>query len=149
MENEDINTNEDYLVINNSIDFEIFWDLYDKREGRATVEYKWKHLDFKDQQAIIDHVPKYVAATPDKKFRKLPMTYINQKTWLDEDLPSPHSVNGKPTKPETSEDREARIFMETIKDYNTHKNLYGEDSANEKFKFNEPLQSDFNSNRIA
>ena len=68
------------------------------------------------------------------------MTYINQKTWLDEDLPSPHSVNGK---------REARIFMETIKDYNTHKNLYGEDSANEKFKFNEPLQSDFNSNRIA
>ena len=57
--------------------------------------------------------------------------------------------NGKPTKPETSEDREARIFMETIKDYNTHKNLYGEDSANEKFKFNEPLQSDFNSNRIA
>ena len=69
-------------------------------------------------------------------------------TWSNNDF-SNKIVNGKPTKPETPEDREARLFMETIKDYNTHKNLYGEDSANEKFKFNEPLQSDFNSNRIA
>jgi hypothetical protein len=56
---------------------------------------------------------------------------------------------GKPIKPETKEDEEARLFMEAIKDYNTHKELYGEDSANEKFKFNEHIQPNLNNNRLA
>jgi hypothetical protein len=56
---------------------------------------------------------------------------------------------GKSTKPETTEEREAREFMENLKAYNIHKNLYGEQSANEKFNFNEPLQPNLNNNRIA
>ena len=150
MENEDRDVDKGYLVINNSIDFEIFWNLYDKREGRATVKYKWDHIDFEDQSAIIDHVPKYVAATPDKKYRKLPLTYLNQKTWLDEDLPSLPMVNGVRQKPETEADRAAHEFMETVKAYNTHKTLYGEQSANEKFNMNNGnVQSSIDNKRIA
>jgi uncharacterized protein YdaU (DUF1376 family) len=55
---------------------------------------------------------------------------------------------GKPKKPETKEEEEARVFMEAIKDYNTHKELYGEESANEKFKFNEHIQPNINNNRL-
>jgi hypothetical protein len=55
---------------------------------------------------------------------------------------------GKPKKPETKEEEEARVFMEAIKDYNTHKELYGEESANEKFKFNEHIQPNLNNNRL-
>jgi hypothetical protein len=34
------------------------------------------------------HVGKYVAATPDKKFRKLPINYLKDRTWLDAELPT-------------------------------------------------------------
>jgi hypothetical protein len=56
---------------------------------------------------------------------------------------------GKPKEFETQPEREAREFMENLKAYNIHKNLYGEQSANEKFNFNEPLQPNLNNNRIA
>lgn len=68
--------------------FSKFWNLYDKKQGTESVRKKWKTISDKDKDLILKHVPKYVAATPDKKFRKLAMTYLNQKTWLDEDLPN-------------------------------------------------------------
>jgi hypothetical protein len=83
--NEDTNTT---IKSKEDIEFDVFWNLYDKKEGRATVEYKWQRIKHKDQLLIIEHLPKYVEATPDKKYRKLPMTYLSQKTWLDEELPS-------------------------------------------------------------
>lgn len=74
----------------------------------------------------------------------------NWKSSLINTLPYiKETVNGKPVKPETPKERDARIFMETVKAYNTHKTLYGEESANEKFKFNEHVQSNNNNNRIA
>jgi hypothetical protein len=85
--NEDINTTTT-IKEKEDIEFDVFWNLYDKKEGRATVEYKWQRIKHKDQLLIIEHLPKYVEATPDKKYRKLPMTYLSQKTWLDEELPS-------------------------------------------------------------
>jgi len=51
-------------------------------------------------------------------------------------------------KEETKEEEEARIFMQSIKDYNTHKTLYGEESANEKFKFTDNVQPDQHNNRL-
>jgi hypothetical protein len=34
------------------------------------------------------HIPLYVAATPDKKYRKNPYTYLNSRMWEDEELPN-------------------------------------------------------------
>ena len=51
---------------------------------------------------------------------------------------------------ETEADRAAREFMETVKAYNTHKTLYGEESANEKFNMtNGNVQSSIDNKRIA
>jgi len=64
---------------------------------------------------------------------------LNQ--WISEEL------KNKSSSLETQEEKEAREFMQMINDYNTHKTLYGEDSANAKFKFD--VQPDINNNRIA
>lgn len=54
---------------------------------------------------------------------------LNQ--WISEEL------KNKSSSLETQEEKEAREFMQMINDYNTHKTLYGEDSANAKFNFDE------------
>ena len=64
---------------------------------------------------------------------------LNQ--WISEEL------KNKSSSLETQEEKEAREFMQMINDYNTHKTLYGEDSANAKFNFD--VQPNINNNRIA
>ncbi len=97
------------------IEFDTFWSLYDKKEGRSVVEKKWNQLKHSEKEKIIIHVPLYVAATPDKRYRKNAATYLNQKTWLDEELPTQSNNRGQPVKPESKEDEKARIFMENLK----------------------------------
>jgi hypothetical protein len=66
--------------------FDDFWDAYDKKTGREPCEKKWKKLKQSDKEGIMRHVPAYVESTPDKSFRKNPQTYLNQKTWTDEEI---------------------------------------------------------------
>ena len=74
--------------------FDDFWNAYDKKTDRAACEKKWNALKSSEQEAILKHVPMYVAATPDKKYRKNPQTYLNGRTWEDEDLPNSGGFNG-------------------------------------------------------
>jgi len=63
----------------------------------------------------------------------------------------PYLNNKEPVeKPETPEEKEVREFMENLNAYNTHKELYGEESANAKFNFNfdENVQPSLNNNRL-
>jgi uncharacterized protein YdaU (DUF1376 family) len=76
--------------------FETFWKIYDKKIGLAVCTKKWNSLPEETRALIIAHVPKYVSATPDIKYRKQPATYLNQKTWLDEHLPSHESKKPDP-----------------------------------------------------
>lgn len=73
----------DKVLVN--ISFQTFWDLYDKKIGdKDRLEKKWNSLKDLDRDMIINHIPKYKDATPDKKFRKDPATYLNNKSWNDE-----------------------------------------------------------------
>lgn len=75
--------------------FNIFWDLYDKKVGdKQKLQKKWLKLSLDEIAAIGRHVPKYVAAAPDKKFRKNPETYLNNKSWNDEIIESNNTNNG-------------------------------------------------------
>lgn len=83
------NPNQEPLTINHepltkSIDFEIFWDTYAKKVDTAKCKAKWSKLSLSEQEAVMKHIPLYVASTPDKKFRKNPLTYLNGQCWLDE-----------------------------------------------------------------
>lgn len=64
--------------------FSLFWDLYDKKEGLKKVRDKFFKLDEETIDKILAAVPKYLQSTPDKKYRKLPITWINGEHWNDE-----------------------------------------------------------------
>ena len=64
--------------------FKKWWDMYDKKIGMGKCLEKWKRLKFEEKQLCLTRVLDYVASTPDKQFRKNPLTYLNQKAWNDE-----------------------------------------------------------------
>lgn len=82
-------------IENSKDDFDLFWELYDKKVGdKNKIASKYNKLGTEDKQAIFLHVPKYIQSQPDKKYRKNPETYLNNKSWLDEII----LPNSKPTK---------------------------------------------------
>jgi len=78
-----------------NIAFDFFWDLYEKKTGeKSKLVKKWDALSDEERILIMDHIPKYKIAQPDKKFRKDPQTYLNNKSWLDELIPSKKVESG-------------------------------------------------------
>lgn len=66
------------------IDFEIFWDLYDKKVGdKSKCEKKWYSLSDAERQKIIDTVPAFKKSIKDIQYLPYPETYLNQKRWND------------------------------------------------------------------
>lgn len=67
-----------------NINFDQFWNLYDKKEDKDKCEKKWNALTDSERLEIMEKLPPYIEATPDKKFRKNPFTYLNNKAWNNE-----------------------------------------------------------------
>lgn len=67
------------------ISFENFWNAYDKKIGsKPKLEKKWNKLTDSEREAIMIYIPKYIQSQPDKKYRKNPETFLNNKSWNDE-----------------------------------------------------------------
>ena len=67
------------------IPFSHFWDLYDKKIGdKSKIKKKWEALKIETQKEILEYIPKYKESQPDKKYRKNPETFFNNKSWNDE-----------------------------------------------------------------
>jgi hypothetical protein len=80
-ENEDVNE----IIVEIYPAFSDFWDLYDKKIGsREKIEKKWNSITQKTKEQIIDYLPAYLEATPDKTYRKNPQTFLNNRSWEDE-----------------------------------------------------------------
>lgn len=81
--------------------FEQWWIIYDKKRGKEKCWKKWQTLSPEEMGACLDATPAYVASTPDKAYRKDPLTYLNGKCWNDEII---FKDNGnKPTKQDPRE----------------------------------------------
>src|ERR1700749_798015 len=105
---EDGNGNENGDVFKEiNIDFEIFWDLYDKKvRDKGKLKKKWISLKDSDREKAIEHIPKYIEAQPDKKYRKDPATYLNNKSFNDEIITNASNQAHRPsTKQGTSDAR--------------------------------------------
>ena len=72
----------DILTVDDT--FNKWWTLYDKKRGREKCLIKWKRMTGEEQFACIAATPAYVESTPDKTYRKDPLTYLNGKCWNDE-----------------------------------------------------------------
>lgn len=70
---------------NINIDFNSFWDLYDKKVGaKNKCEKKWNKLKPEIQKTIIDILPSWKSQFNDKQFQPFPETFLNQERWNDE-----------------------------------------------------------------
>ena len=64
--------------------FNEFWDAYDKKVGRVACKSKFLKLDINICKKCVNTAYKYAASTKDIKFRKNPITWLNQGCWDDE-----------------------------------------------------------------
>lgn len=64
--------------------FETVWAMYEKKGTSKVARSRWDKLPKTKKQLALKHIPLYVQATPDKKYRKNLETYINQEAWNDE-----------------------------------------------------------------
>ena len=74
-------------VESDPLGFDAFWNAYDKKVDTAKCRRKWDALPVTKKEKALAHIPAYVRARPDKKFRKDPLTYLNGENWNDEELP--------------------------------------------------------------
>ena len=73
----------DTVTIN--IEFEIFWNLYNKKVGsKEKLKTKWEKLKDEQRQKIIDTLPTFLNGIKDKQFQPHPETYLNNERWEDE-----------------------------------------------------------------
>jgi len=90
-------------------EFDKFWNLYDKKVGsKEKCLIKFKKLKNEEIEEIFSTLTNYIKSTPDKKFRKNPETYLNNKSWNDEiidnasalktDIKNPNSFKQEETK---------------------------------------------------
>lgn len=77
--------------------FEDFWTAYDKKVDRHKCQLRWDSLEFDAQVTALAAVPAYVTNTPEKFFRKNPLTWLNGKCWLDEETPEVAPLFHRPT----------------------------------------------------
>ena len=75
------------------MDFEVFWNLYNKKVDRAKSWAKWKRLKPKERNEILLSVQEYVQANNETQYRKNPLTYLNGRCWED-DIIKPQKQNG-------------------------------------------------------
>jgi uncharacterized protein YdaU (DUF1376 family) len=65
--------------------FDDFWMEYDKKVGKKdNIKKKWDRLDYETKEKIMQYLPYYKKAQPDKQFRKNPETFLNNESWNDE-----------------------------------------------------------------
>ena len=68
-----------------NIPFSDFWDKYDYCKGKKSdVEAKWIALTDEDRLLTMESLDTYLLSTPDKTYRKYPMSYLNTEAWNDE-----------------------------------------------------------------
>ena len=77
-------------------EFSKFWELYNKKTDTKKCEAKFKKLTKPDVDLLFAALPSYITSTPDKKFRKNPLTWLNGKCWNDEVIaqsPTQRNIN--------------------------------------------------------
>lgn len=91
--------------------FEDFWMAYDKKRGdKDKIQAKWEKLKQPDKEAIMEYIPRYIEANPDKQYRKDPATFLNNKSWKDEII-SRNNQNQSGIQPTSNQGTFSRIYQ--------------------------------------
>ena len=58
--------------------------MYDKKVDKKKTLTAWGRLTAEKRRKIIEYVPSYVSSTPNRRFRKNPLTFLNNESWENE-----------------------------------------------------------------
>jgi len=89
-----------------------FWDKYDKKQDRPKCEKKWEKINQEAREKIMLHLEDYILSTPDKQYRKNPLTYLNSESWENEIITP--NTNGKFTREEKVNSLRAAFAKQVI-----------------------------------
>jgi hypothetical protein len=89
----EIKENESKINKSINIEFDVFWNLYDKKVSKQKVEQKWAKLKDIDRERIIETLPAFIAGIKDKQYQPHPDTYLNNRRWEDEETPKIPYIN--------------------------------------------------------
>lgn len=82
--NKQINNITEEQSLSLELEFNNFWNIYDKKVDAKKCKDKFLKLNDTERAIIFKVVKNYVDSTPDIKFRKNPLTWINGKCWNDD-----------------------------------------------------------------
>lgn len=86
---------DDKVSVAEEYPFSEFWEFYDKKKDKQRAERAYKKLSLLDRKCIFDTLQAYKDSTPNKKYRKNPEAYLNNRTWEDEIIPAGNIVCSK------------------------------------------------------
>lgn len=89
-----------------------FWARYDKKQDRPKCEKKWEKINQEAREKIMLHLEDYILSTPDKQYRKNPLTYLNSESWENEIITP--NTNGKFTREEKVNSLRAAFAKQVI-----------------------------------
>lgn len=61
-----------------------FYKSYGKFVTKNEAQGRWQRLTDREREAVVKHLPKFLAAFPEKKYRPAPARYLKEKRWMDE-----------------------------------------------------------------
>ena len=64
--------------------FNLFWELYDKKVGMQNCKKKFMKFSMNTIKEILKSTPEYIKKTPNVRYRKNPLTWLNGKHWEDD-----------------------------------------------------------------
>ena len=64
--------------------FKTFWDSYNKKIGTHKCKEKFMRYSITNMGKIVSSCIEYVRTTPEIKYRKNPLTWLNGEYWKDE-----------------------------------------------------------------
>jgi hypothetical protein len=73
-----------FEAIPNKWSFDDFFTAYGKKIDRYEAEARWNKLTNGEKDKVMAHVPGFVLANPDRKFRPSPARYLLRRKWEDE-----------------------------------------------------------------
>lgn len=101
-DNDNVINNIEYnnTLISKNDAFDVFWNLYDKKVEKTPCKTKFLKLSKKEVENILLVIKDYVISTPDVKYRKNPLTWLNKKCWEDEIKSEPKQMSFEEIKAE-------------------------------------------------
>jgi len=79
-----LNLEEDKLKIAVAIDFDLFWNIYNKKVDKEKCLKVWRKIRVEEIPFILEKAKLYIKSNTDIQYRKNPLTWLNGKCWNDE-----------------------------------------------------------------